>query len=240
MGVGEPTKAGAILTGKPMPRRSRWAALRPPEKPAMLARPPLLSRPPLDAKAVREKSKEAGDKASDLVGVHGAFQDGARAVVKAAGGLEHSGKAVATVAKVAEGDTLAISTAASALVHAFGPTQMGWAVRPVARFGSKALLLLGRGAMLTGVASAAWDTTKAVMERDPAKKDKAWTTAGLTVAGTALGIGGVAAGLAPLGVGLLTGSVAIGLFQLADTYLLEDKGSAWLGEHIVRPIRSLF
>jgi hypothetical protein len=213
MGDVQPTKAGAILLGKPRPKAE------------------------MPEEALRDQTMKAGDKAAEVIGVHGAVQNGSQAAVKAAGGIDKANKAVATVARVADGDTLALSTAATALVRAFSHTQVGWAVRPVARFGSKALQFLGKGAMITGVATAIYDTAKASLERDPAKQDGAWATAGLTVAGMGLGLAGVASGLAPLGVACLVGSAAIGVFQLVDAYFCQNRGATWLGTRVVHPIR---
>jgi len=185
-------------------------------------------------------SNPVTDKASDAVGLHGAVADVSRAAVGAAGGIDQANATVARVARVAGGDQLLISSMTAATLRAVGHTQMGWAAEPVAKIGGGVLRFLGKGAIALGIASAAYDTSNAIREKDADKKDTAWGTAALSVGGTILGTAGVMVGLGPLGVGLLGASAAIGVFQLADTYFFKGRGTRWLGDHVIRPVRSLF
>lgn len=207
-----------------------------PEKPH-----PPSHRPPAHKPEDRFGNEQI-DTFTDDLGLQGVIQDGTKVAARTVG--KNSVK-MQRVAGVAAGESEVIKDvvrvsvkAAAESAERLGPRYGALVARVAQATGESSGTLakvVGVGGAAISIPFAAYDVAKAYKEKDPVKKNGAWANATLTVGGAALGVGAlVATGAA---VPLLATSMVMGAFQLVDAYGFHGKGTDWIGEQAVKPVR---
>jgi hypothetical protein len=190
------------------------------------------------------------DKVTDGLGAQGFIQDTTRALWLFASRTAGEHRLVGTMMGFFAGERDAVDKAVRGaaskahavahkvkLPHPHGVKAAAVVNKAVVPATEGVLRALGKLGPLISIPFAGYDVLKAWTAK-PEEKNAAWANATFTVAGTAMGVAGVALG-GTFGIPLLVGSAVIGLGQLADAYLNGGKAQARIGDMFVGPVRRL-